>query len=369
MKKYIIPFVVIMLIAASCKKNKPGNRPPSQPPTAPPPVSPPAPAGEKKWVVTTVAGNGTASFVNGPVLSATFHFPVDVAVAPDGTMYVTDILNFCLRKIAAGQVSTFAGGSGFDIINGNGLSAQFKNPYSVALDANGNLYTSDDNDPRIRKTSQAKDVSTYAGTATEGFADGDAGTARFFPGSYNVADAHGNIYISDARNNRIRMVSVNGEVSTVAGSSVSGFNDGNAGSAKFSFPAGIALDKQGSLYVADRFNFRIRKITREGVVSTIAGSGVQGDRDGTAGEAQFSLDIRDIVVDEPGNLYLSDGNRIRKITPQGVVSTIAGSTAGFADGDGSSAKFNFPNGLTIDAQGNIYVADLSNNRIRKISFE
>jgi hypothetical protein len=316
-----------------------------------------------------MAGNGTASFVNGPVASATFRFPGDVAINEDGIIYVTDVLNFCIRKIANGGVSNFAGGSGAGIVDGIGPSAQFKNPYSVALDANGNLYTSDENDPRIRKISPAREVSVYAGIERSGFADGDSDTARFGSGNYIVADAEGNVYVSDGMNNRIRKISLTGQVSTSAGSNIAGFRNGNSAGAQFSFPGGIAIDGQGNLYIADRGNFRIRKITPAGDVSTFAGSGTAGSADGNADAAQFSHDMHDIVIDGLGNLYIADGDRIRRVTPQGVVSTIAGSTFGFKDGDGPSAKFNLPNGMTIDAPGNIYVADLNNNRIRKISFE
>jgi hypothetical protein len=193
MKKYFIPLVALILITGTaCKKYNQDYKPPTQPPT------------EKKWVVRTMAGNGTASFVNGPVASATFRFPGDVAINEDGIIYVTDVLNFCIRKIANGGVSNFAGGSGAGIVDGIGPSAQFKNPYSVALDANGNLYTSDENDPRIRKISPAREVSVYAGIERSGFADGDSDTARFGSGNYIVADAEGNVYVSDGMNNRIR---------------------------------------------------------------------------------------------------------------------------------------------------------------------
>ena len=171
------------------------------------------------------------------------------------------------------------------------------------------------------------------------------------------------------QNNRIRKISATGRVNTIAGSNIAGFINGNGAAAQFSFPGGIAIDGQENLYVVDRGNFRIRKITPAGDVSTFAGSGTQGNADGNADVAQFNHDMHDIVIDKQGNLYIADNNRIRRVTPQGIVSTIAGSTFGFKDGDGDSAKFNFPNGLAIDAAGNIYVADLNNNRIRKISFE
>lgn len=358
MKKYFMLMVAaIMITGIGCKKYNQDYKPPIQPPTA------------KKWIVRTIAGNGNASFVNGPALSATFHFPGDISVDNDGILYITDVLNFCIRKIVNGGVSNVAGGSGPGITDGIGTLAQFKNPYSVALDANGNLFTSDENDPRIRKISPAREVSVYAGLETAGFADGNASTARFGFGNYIAADAEGNVYVSDAMNNRIRKISVTGQVNTIAGSNTPGFSNGNGVAAQFSFPGGIAIDRRGDLYVADRGNFRIRKITNGGDVSTFAGSGIVGNVDGNADTAQFSHDMHDIVIDAEGNLYVADADRIRKVTPLGVVSTIAGSTFGFRDGDGEFAQFNFPNGLAIDAQGNIYVADLNNNRIRTISFE
>jgi hypothetical protein len=355
MLKNLTPLALALLFAISaCKK---------------PVTNPDKPATQKKWKVTTVAGNGTASYVNGPALTATFQFPEDVAIDKDGNLFITDIANAVIRKLANGQVTTFAGSGDFNIVNGNGFSAAFRSPYSITSDPNGNLYSSDDNDTRIRRLTAFADVTTYAGTAISGFADGKADEAQFRYGSYLVADASGNVFISDGGNNCIRKISVNGQVSTFAGSPTGGFNDGNGSAAQFSIPAGITIDKQGNLYVADRGNFRIRKITPAGTVSTVTGSGKQGTKDGNPGEAEFSLDARDLVIDNDGNLYLSDVNRIRKITPQGVVSTIAGSDGGFADGDGLSAKFDFPNGMTIDKVGNIFIADLVNNRIRKLSLE
>ena len=358
MKGNSIVFVFILLGLAGCAKydevqNDSNDDPPPK---------------EKEWIVTTVAGSGGASFVNGAVLSATFHFPEDVAITPDGTIYVADVRNFCIRKIAAGQVSTFVG-NGFGFADGDAGSARFKNPFSIALDSRGNVYTTDESDPRIRKISPEGVVSTYAGTETAGFADGTGDAARFFPGNSIAMDRQGNMYVADARNNRIRKIDVSGQVTTIAGSAGEGFNDGIAATAKFSSPGGIAVDNQGNLYIVDRGNFRIRKITPSGDVSTIAGTGIEGNKDGNIGEAQISFEVHDIVVDSMGNLYVEDGDRIRKISPQGIVSTIAGSTPGFADGDATTAKFNLLSGMGIDAKGDLYVTDLVNNRVRKISFE
>jgi sugar lactone lactonase YvrE len=358
MKAHFMGLVAVVLLGlGSCKKNRQKeNGPRDYPPS------------EKKWLVRTIAGEGSASFVNGSARSAKFHFPEDVAIGSDGSIYVTDVRNFCIRKIAEGQVSTFAG-SDYGFANGKGSSAQFKGPFSVALDSRGNLYATDENDPRVRKITPTGVVSTYAGTEDEGFADGNAEAARFFPGNSIVTDQNDNVYVADARNNRIRKIDLGGQVTTISGGAGPGFNDGNAATAKFSLPGGIAIDKQGNIYVIDRGNFRIRKITPSGDVSTIAGTGIAGNQDGNAREAQFSFDMHDIVVDNTGNLYVEDGNRLRKINPQGVVSTIAGSEPGFEDGDGTTAKFNFLSGMGIDVTGDIYVTDLVNNRVRKISFE
>lgn len=351
--------IIILLLTAtigtiSCRKDNqvytPGN-----------------PSTEKKWIVTTIAGDGRPVFTDAPALNASFRNPLDVVVADDGTIYVADALNHRIRKIAGGQVTTFAGSGISDTTNGSGIAAGFRLPDALAIDNNGNLYTLDIHDPRVRKISPDGFVTSYAGTGIEGFVDGGADIAQFGEEPGGIAsDDQGNIYVSDLDNNRIRKISVTGRVTTVAGNGNAGFIDGKSDSAQFFSPAGIVIDKQGNLFVAD-FN-RVRKITPSGAVSTFAGNEAAGYKDGQPGEALFSF-ITDMVIDKDGNIYLSDDNRIRKITPQGLVSTLAGSTAGYQDGDAVSAKFYSPGGLGIDKQGNIYVADINNYRIRKISFE
>jgi hypothetical protein len=253
-----------------------------------------------------------------------------------------------------------------DTVNGNGAAAGFGIPSRLAMDATGNIYTLDVVDSRVRKISPAGDVSTYAGIIAKGFADGQGSAAKFDQSFGIVSDADGNIYIGDSGNKRIRKINTNAQVSTIAGTGIEGIKDGNRNTAQFFFPEGVVIDKQGNLFVAD-VN-RIRKITPAGIVSTFAGSQLSGPEDGPPGIGRFTL-IEDIAIDEHNNLFASDDNLIRKISPDGVVSTIAGSTAGYKDGEGASAKFNVPEGLGIDRQGNIYVADINNHRIRKITFE
>lgn len=325
------------------------------------------PTSEKKWSVTTIGGDGRPFFEDGPALTAGFKDPLDVAVTDDGTIYVADVLSHRIRKIAGGQVTTFAGSGISDTANGTGIKAAFKLPDGLAVDNNGNLYTLDVTDPRIRKISPGGLVTRFAGSGVEGFADGRAEVAQFGEEASGItSDNEGNIYVSDLDNNRIRKVSTTGEVTTIAGNGIAGYVDGNARTAQFSSPTGIVVDKQGNVFVADMN--RVRRISSSGIVSTFAGGDSSGYRDGQQRDALFSF-INDMVIDKDGNIYLSDANRIRKITPQGVVSTLAGSTPGYQDGDAISAKFFSPIGLGIDKQGNIYVADLSNHRIRKISFE
>jgi sugar lactone lactonase YvrE len=210
-------------------------------------------------------------------------------------------------------------------------------------------------------------VSTFAGSGTLGYLDG-TGTAAQFYGPTGVAlDSTGNVYVADISNQRIRKISPSGVVTTLAGSVTNGFADGTGAAAKFNFPESIAVDSTGNVYVADRGNHRIRKITPSGVVTTLAGS-TQGFADGTGAAAQFSI-LYGIAVDSTGNVYVGDygNNRIRKISPSGVVTTIAGTgVAGYLDGTGAAAQFNSPAGVAVDSAGNVYVADGSNHRIRKI---
>lgn len=347
-------FILLLVVAASgCGKQR------GQPRTG----------DEEKVTVTTIAGDGSRDFAEGPALSAKFAQPADVAVGADGTIYVSDLINHRIREIRNGIVSTLAGSSQFGIVDGVGQAAAFKNPYRLSFDAVGNLYCTDENDPRIRKITVAAVVSTYAGLETAGFEDGKADTALFRTGNNIVADNFGNIYVADAGNQRIRKISPDGFVTSFAGTGETGLQNGPGDQARFNQPGGIAIDQMGNLYVADMNNYCIRKIGSGGEVSTFAGSGLPGHADGDAAQAQFSMDMRDLVIDSDGDLYLADDNLIRKITPEGVVTTIAGSRRGFADGDGASALFDFPNGLGVDIQGNVYVADLNNGRIRKISFD
>jgi len=353
-KKFIIYITLITAAGSACKKGNPGVNPN--------PV-------ENKITVSTLAGNGTDAFANGPVLSAEFDEPIDVAYSAGGIIYVSDYNNRRIRKISGGQVSVLAGNGSWGTTNGASNVAEFKDPYRIEVDAAGNVYVLDQNNPHVRQITPLGDVSVFAGTDVPGFRDGDALIAQFALDQGGITfDTHGNMYIDDTFNGRIRKISLTGQVSTFAGKETVGLVNGDTSVAQFQYADAILFDKQGNMLVADNGNFCIRKITPAGQVSKFTGTGTNGTSDGGPGVAQFHY-INDMVIDKDGNLILSDENRIRKVTPEGVVSTIAGSTAGYADGDGATAKFNYAGGLAIDPDGNIYVADALNNRIRKISFK
>jgi sugar lactone lactonase YvrE len=251
----------------------------------------------------------------------------------------------------------------------------FWRPHGITIDAAGNLYVAETNNSRIRKVTPKGEVSTLAGSEM-GFADGSGSDARFYIPEGIAIDATGNLYVADTYNNRIRKVTPKGKVSTLAGSGEEGFADGQGNTAQFNRPSGIAIDAAGNLYVADFWNSRIRKITVKGEVSTLAGSDEEGLADGQGSSARFD-GPSGITIDAAGNLYVTDvrNNRIRMVTSEGEVSTLAGSDSidpdedevgGFADGEGSVAKFDGPSGIAIDAAGNLYVSDSNNYRIRKI---
>jgi hypothetical protein len=313
-------------------------------------------------------------------------------------------------------VTTFAGITTGGYTDGAGTAARFQNPSFVAADVQGNLFVEDWGNRRIRKITTAGVVTTVAGNGTVGYDDGPGNSASFAVFAGIAVDASGNVFIADY--NRVRKLSAAGLVTTIAGSKIQGFLDGQDTTARFSWLAGIAVDNQGNVYVGDNgMDYsRIRKIAPSGTVTTVAG-GTKGNADGSALNAKFEY-ITDVAIDAQGNLFIADaGNhKIRKFNTTAQVTTISGSVSiepmyltmdpnnnlyfaqsffssgansfnsvyqlnnsevlklagtapfqgGYADGDGLQAKFNDVWGLAADAQGNIYVADRGNNCIRKI---
>ncbi len=262
------------------------------------------------------------------------------------------------------MVTTFAGSSyGFE--EGTGTAAKLAQPYNVATDAAGNVYISDTNNHRIRKITPEGVVSTLAG-GTQGDADGTGAEAQFnYP--YGVAtDSEGNVYVADTHNHKVKKITPAGVVTTIAGST-GGHADGTGSEAKFYYLTGVTVDANKNIYVADKDNHKVRKVTPAGVVTTLAGA-ASGFADGTGSAAQFNQPY-DVAVDSDGNVYVADaGNhKIRKITQAGVVTTFAGSTQGDANGTGTAAQFNYPYGVAIDGSNNVYVADTFSQKVKKIT--
>jgi len=311
--------------------------------------------------ISVLAGNGTEGFADGPASSAEFSGPEKIALDGSGNLYVADYSNNRIRKITpAGDVSTLAGSGIGGTNDGTGINAQFTQPRSVAVDGAGNVFVCDYNNEDIRKITPAGVVTTIAGQGFAGYQDGTGTNAAFDAPTGIVVDPSDNLFITDLSNSRIRKITSNGVVSTFAGNGGDGYSDGTGTAAEFNLPKGIAIDASGNLYITDSGSDRVRKISPAGVVTTIAGDGKDGNSDGPAAKAEF-YDPGDIVVDNSGTLYIADvaNDAIRKITLSGVVSTI------LSDSDGIS-----PVGLAIDATGStLYISDSEHNQILKMKLK
>jgi len=384
--------------------------------------------------ITTVAGNGTFGYSGdgGPATSAEFREPLGVAADASGNLYIADTFNYRVRMVSAsGTVTTVAGsGNCCSLGDGGPATGAWMYPYGLTLDGGGNLYIADGYNERIRKLSAAGIITTAAGNGTQGYSgDGGAATGAelYFPyavavdagGNLRIADSGnqrirsvsvagtiativggaigdggpgvfgylnqpsgvardnaGNTYIADTNDNRVRKVAANGTITTVAGTGAAGFTgDGAvAASAQLNAPRGLALDASGSLYIADTNNYRVRKVSAAGTITTVAGNGrccgYTGDG-GAATSAQIGIPYG-LAMDSSGNLYISDidNNLIRKVTTSGTITTVAGNGSYSYSGDGgpaTSAGFKEPYGVAADASGNLYIADTYNYRIRMVS--
>ncbi len=322
-------------------------------------------------IVSTLAGNTTSGSSNGTGTAASFNFPTNVATDVVGNVYVADFTNNMIRKISpSGVVTTVAGSTTSGSADGIGTAASFNGPYGLAVDTLGNIFVADAYNNKIRKITSAGVVSTFAGNLISGSTNGN-GTAASFnnPGGLAIDD-NGNLYVADRDNHMIRKISSTGLVTTLAGNTTLGSANGTGTAASFNQPHAVAVDSLGNVYVADRGNNKIRKITATGLVTTVAGSGVFGNANGSTTAASFYYPSG-IAVDDSGYLYVADyiNNTIRKIDNTGFVSTYAGfpTASGSNNGVASSARFYYPSGVTVSATGILYVADQGNNMIRKIA--
>lgn len=318
---------------------------------------------------TNGTGGGTGS--KDSTATALFSSPADVAVDALGNLYVADYWNNRIQKITPmGAVSTLAGTGNIGAINGIGQLASFNRPSGIAVDGNGNVFVADAGNNLIRKITTDGTVSTLAGTIAAVDTGNTVTSQPLFSSPSGVAvDASGNVYVADAGNNRICVINPAGVTRTLTGKGAAGSNDGPGISATFNNPTGVAVDLSGNVYVADLLNNIIRKVAPDGTTSTIAGNGDTGSQDGIDTAARFYFP-NSLAVDASDNVYVTDdiNNLIRKIAPDGTVSTLAGSgQAGAQNGSGAMASFNDPAGIAVDASGNIFLADANNNLIRKIT--
>jgi sugar lactone lactonase YvrE len=333
-------------------------------------------------IINTFAGNAANYYGGdgGPATAGLLYQPTGIAVDAAGNKYIADHLNNRIRMVSAtGIITTIAGNSiiGYGGDGGPATAAQLNAPYGVAVDASGNVYFADMYNDCVRMINASGTITSVAGSFFTGGYSGDGGPATA-AGLYNpvavAIDASGNLYIADQGNEVIRKVDASGTITTFAGSSGGYSGDGGpATDAQLNNPAGVAVDASGNVYIADEFNARIRKVNAAGIITTIAGNGTLGFS-GDSGPATLAelYEPAGVSIDATGNMYIADmiNNRIRKVNTMGIITTAGGDgISGFA-GDGGAAiaaKMYFPSAVTTDATGNIFIADESNNRIREIN--
>ncbi len=379
--------------------------------------------------ISTFAGTGIAGFGGdgGPPASALLNSPAGLAFDSSGALYIADTNNNRIRKIPRGGAIITIAGTGVAAPSGDGgpaINASVNNPFGVATDTLGNLYIADSNNDRLRRVDANGIITTVAGTSFGYGGDGGPGSAANFASVWGVAAGGGNLYIADHFNKRVRQVSPAGIVTTIAGGGLfKSSPDGTAARSAYLEPNRITLDRTGNLYYTDRTDARVRKIGLDGTISTVIGNGVQGvagnvalapifspegvavDPSGTlyfanawglvyklAGAAPliyvagggsslangvpatsaYLNGANGISFDAQGNLYICEdgGHRVRKVDTQGVITTVAGNGGAGFSGDGgpaTSAALNYPRAAVVDSLGNLYIADWGNHRIRKVS--
>ena len=338
--------------------------------------------GVKAQIITTVAGDGGQGYNGDSIaaISAELNYPGGTVFDASGNLFIADVFNNRIRKVDITDIiSTVAGNGTFGFSGDGGLAtlAKLKEPTGLAVDLNGNLYIAELYGNRIRKVTPNGIITTIAGTGTSGFS-GDGGPAisaeLYYPNAVAV-DSIGNIYIADLDNERIRKVDTLGIITTIAGNGISGYSGdgGPADTAELGFPWGIKLDKFGNLFIAETGGNRVRKIDTKGIISTVAGNGTQGfSGDGGSALSAQLAEPRDITIDASGNIYIADwaNSVIRKVDSKGIISSIVGDgTLGY-NGDSiiaTSAQLDLPLVVTLDAFGNLFVTDVNNERIRKIT--
>lgn len=328
--------------------------------------------------IAIVAGGGSLNpGDDGPAIDATLSDPRAVAADYDGNLYIADTGHYRVREVTlSGTISTVAGtGTQTDSANGtNAAETPLDSVGSVALDGAGNLYIAGGSDNLVRKLSANGVISVVAGGGSAMPGDGGAATDAELNFPLGVAvDNAGNLYIADNANCRIRKVSPNGTITTVAGNGTNGYSGdgGPATLAQIGQPNGVAVDLNGNIYIVDGAHSRIRKVSGDGIITTVAGNGTEGfsGDGGPAVAAQLDYPIS-VAVDSVGNLFISEGLRIREVSTQGIITTVVGNGIQGFSGDGGpaiGAELNFASTVAPDIAGNLFIADAANQRIRTVS--
>ncbi len=320
-----------------------------------------------------IAGNGTSGYAGdgGAAVAAELNLPAALGFDAAGNLYISDELNNVVRKVdTAGNITTVAGNGtpGYSGDGGPATSAQLHDPAGVVADAAGNIYIEDLANARVRKVDATGTITTFAGNGTKGFS-GDGGPATAAALNQNQGarfDAAGNLYVPQCLNAAVRKIDVNGIITTVAGTGVNGFSGdgGPATAAQLDCPSGAAVDAAGNLFIADFGNNSIRRVAVNGTITTFAGNGTPGfsGDGGPATAAQLNIP-NDVDVDAAGNVYVADvgNNRLRKIDTNGIITTVAGGL-----NNAGSAGINTPLGMTLDAASNLYFTDSGNNAVREV---
>jgi len=333
-------------------------------------------------MITTVAGNGTWGYSGdgGPATSASLYSPHGVAAGSDGSIYIADGNNNRIRRVEPNGIITTVAGNGTSGYSGDGgpaTSASLYLPHGVAAGSDGSIYIADGNNNRIRRVGPNGIITTVAGNGTAGYS-GDGGPATNASLGFPIGVAvgpDGSIYIADGRNNRIRRVGPDGIITTVAGNGTADDrgDGGPATNASLGFPIGVAVGPDGSIYIADAGNYRIRRVGPDGIITTVAGNGTYGGYIGD-GDPATSVSLSSpigVAVGPDGSIYIADdvSGRIRRVGPDGIITTVAGGGTSGNRGDGSATNglLGTPNGVAVGPDGSIYIAEPGISRIRRVA--
>lgn len=363
---------VVLTLLASCHSpviSMPAN---NIPPTVPPEAQP-TPLTSSTPSLETLSGSGAFGYVEGSAQAAQFYHPSSIIRLKDGSFIVLDRLNYILRKIDpnTGETTAYWGAGLKGNRDGGEAEARLNDPFSLLAHSSGDILITDSQNHTLRRLDPSGQLTTLAGTGSKGFKDGEGTGAAFNWPADLVEDAQGNLYVSDRFNHAIRKITPGGEVSTLAGDGEAGYDDSKGKNARFNEPMGLAIGPDQVLYVADSKNHVIRKVTLDtGEVTTYAGSGFEGSREDTRDKAEFRIPTS-IAFDPQGRLLIVDrfNHRVREVTADERVRTLVGTgQPELLDPESKQSEgLSYPVDMLLDPEGTIYIVDYGNHAIRKVT--